>query len=119
MASSHRLVAELASIHHLRGNLCFPLGRLQECLGEHELALELAHGTEDSELAARALGGLGDAEYARGRMVSAHNRFSRCVELARAYATALENYTRPEPLPWAELFIGLGRALAARGRDRG
>ena len=27
-----------------------------------------------------ALGGLGDAEYMRGRMISAHNGFRRCVE---------------------------------------
>ena len=33
---------------------------------------------------ARALGGLGDAEYARGRMASAHRHFSRCAELSRA-----------------------------------
>ena len=33
---------------------------------------------------ARALGGLGDSEYVRGRMVSAHRHFSRCVELSRA-----------------------------------
>ena len=29
------------------------------------------------------------------------------------YATALEDYTRAEPLPWADLFIARGRALAA------
>jgi hypothetical protein len=28
------------------------------------------------------------------------------------YVSALENYTRPEPLPWAELFAARGRALA-------
>jgi tetratricopeptide (TPR) repeat protein len=32
---------------------------------------------------ARALGGVGDAEYARGRMASAYRNFSQCVELAR------------------------------------
>jgi class 3 adenylate cyclase/tetratricopeptide (TPR) repeat protein len=37
------------------------------------------------ELEARALGGLGDAEYARGRMLSAHGHFSRCVELSRTH----------------------------------
>jgi len=28
-----------------------------------------------------ALGGLGDAEYVRGRMISAYDRFRECVEL--------------------------------------
>ena len=52
---------------------------------EHELALDLAHEINDPELEARALGGLGDAEYARGRMISAHSSFSRCVELSRKH----------------------------------
>jgi tetratricopeptide (TPR) repeat protein len=113
MASSHRLVAELASIHHLRGNLCFPLGRLQECLGEHELALELAHGIEDSELAARALGGLGDAEYARGRMVSAHNRFSRCLELARTYGFGRTEVANLSMIAHTQIYLNdLSGALA-------
>ena len=32
---------------------------------------------------------------------------------ALAYAAALEDYTRAEPLPWADLFVERGRALAA------
>ena len=32
------------------------------------------------------------------------------------YASALEDYTRPEPLPWPEFIIARGRALAAHGR---
>ena len=36
------------------------------------------------------------------------------------YAAALEAYTRPEPLPWAEFRIARARALAAHGRgERG
>jgi hypothetical protein len=29
------------------------------------------------------------------------------------YAATLEEYTRPEPLPWSDLFISRGRALVA------
>ena len=35
---------------------------------------------------------------------------------ADRYADALDRYTRPEPLPWADFFVARGRALAARGR---
>jgi tetratricopeptide (TPR) repeat protein len=35
---------------------------------------------------------------------------------AERYAAALEDYTRPEPLPWSDFFIARGRALAAHGR---
>ena len=31
------------------------------------------------------MGGIGDAEYARGRMISAHAAFLRCCELARQH----------------------------------
>jgi tetratricopeptide (TPR) repeat protein len=83
-AAGDNLAVERARIHHLRGNLCFPLGRLVECLQEHERALDCARRARSPEIEARALGGLGDAEYARGRMASAHRHFSRCAELSRA-----------------------------------
>jgi hypothetical protein len=81
--AAHGLGAELARVHHVRGNLCFPLGRLQECLQEHELALDFAQKANAPELQARSLGGLGDAEYARGRMASAYTAFSRSVAASR------------------------------------
>jgi tetratricopeptide (TPR) repeat protein len=84
VAAISDLAAERARIHHLRGNLCFPLGRLVECLQEHERALDCARSARSPEIEARALGGLGDAEYARGRMASAYRHFSRCAELSRA-----------------------------------
>ncbi len=37
---------------------------------------------------------------------------------AERYAAALEDFTRPEPLPWSEFFIARGRALATWGRGR-
>jgi class 3 adenylate cyclase/tetratricopeptide (TPR) repeat protein len=83
VAANENLAAESARIHHLRGNLCFPLGRLDECLKEHQRALDLAREARAPEMEARTLGGLGDAEYARGRMISAGRNFNRCVELAR------------------------------------
>jgi class 3 adenylate cyclase/tetratricopeptide (TPR) repeat protein len=83
-ADTDDLAAERARIHHLRGNLCFPLGRIVECLQEHERALDWARRARSPEIEARALGGLGDAEYARGRIASAHRHFSRCVDLSRA-----------------------------------
>ena len=85
LATGRDLAAELAHIHHLRGNLYFPLGRLEGCLREHELSRACARRANSPELEARALGGLGDAEYARGRMITAYGYFHRCVELCRQY----------------------------------
>jgi tetratricopeptide (TPR) repeat protein len=83
-ATSCGLRPELAQIHHLRGNLYFPLGRLDDCRGEHELALDEARRSGSVELEALALGGLGDSEYVRGRMRTAYECSRRCVDLARA-----------------------------------
>jgi class 3 adenylate cyclase/tetratricopeptide (TPR) repeat protein len=77
------LTAERARIHSLRGNLFFPRGDIEGCLREHGKSLELARAAGSTELEAAALGGLGDAEYMRGRMVSAHDRLHACVELSR------------------------------------
>ncbi|WP_169789355.1 BTAD domain-containing putative transcriptional regulator [Skermanella aerolata] len=77
------LVAERFHIHHLRGNLCFPRGDLDGCLREHEAALEWARRANAPDLEIHALSGLGDACYLRGRMITAHGYFSRCVRRAR------------------------------------
>ena len=82
-AVAQGLTAERASIHYLRGNLFFPRSDIESCLREHGQSLELARAAGSAELEAAALGGLGDAEYLRGRMISAHDRLLRCVELAR------------------------------------
>jgi class 3 adenylate cyclase/tetratricopeptide (TPR) repeat protein len=78
-------VSELARLHHLRGNILFPLGRIEDCRTEHERGLAYARRTGSPEAEARALGGLADAAYAQGRMRTAFEHFSRCVELSREH----------------------------------
>jgi len=72
-----------ARIHTLRGNLCFPLGRLDACMQAHEQAHRFALEAQSHLELARALSGLGDAYYQRGRIVTARERFARCVQEAR------------------------------------
>ncbi len=79
------LARQRARIHFLRANLLFPLGDIDGCLGEHRKSFELAKRAGSPELEAEALGGIGDAEYMRGRMISAFARFERCVELCREH----------------------------------
>jgi tetratricopeptide (TPR) repeat protein len=71
----------LARLWTLRGNLHFPRGELDACLAAHERALGFAEQAGSPEDIARALGGLGDAQYQRGRMLAARDYFRRCVEL--------------------------------------
>lgn len=85
MTTAHSEAIDLARIHYLRGNFYFPLGRIEDCLREHELALSHARRADSAEHEARALSGLGDAHYAAGRLLTAGRYFARCVELANAH----------------------------------
>ncbi|MEM5329349.1 adenylate/guanylate cyclase domain-containing protein [Paraburkholderia sp. JHI2823] len=78
-------VAELASLHYLRGNILFPLGKIDACSAEHEHGLAYARRLGQPEPQARALGGLADAAYAQGRMRTAFRHFSDCVALSREH----------------------------------
>ncbi|MSO69685.1 MAG: adenylate/guanylate cyclase domain-containing protein [Alphaproteobacteria bacterium] len=76
---------ERARIHFLRGNLYFPMGRVAECLAEHEQALIQAKFAASIEGEVRALGGIADALYVQGRYRSAYENFERCVAQADAH----------------------------------
>jgi class 3 adenylate cyclase/tetratricopeptide (TPR) repeat protein len=75
--------AVFARIHSLRGNLYFPLGRIEDCAREHDAAIAFARQAESADDEAQALSGLADASYARGRMKTAFEYFSDCVTLSR------------------------------------
>lgn len=77
------LVGDLAQIHHHRGNIYFPLGNFGGCLEQHALAQNYARRAGSPEYEAQALGGLGDAYFVGGRMVTAHEQFQRCIDVCR------------------------------------
>jgi tetratricopeptide (TPR) repeat protein len=91
-----------------------------------DLLGQLASLTDDDALRRRSLAE-GEELLHAGSVGHNHLRFNRhAIEAslnaeawdeAERYAQALEDYTRPEPLPWAEFWISWGRALAAYGRD--
>lgn len=85
IAERHAMWSELADLHHLRGNILFPLGDVEGCHLEHERGLGYAQRTGSTEAEARALGGLADAAYAQGRMRTAFEHFSRCVSLSHEH----------------------------------
>ena len=77
-------VLELSRIHHMRGNIYYFLGKSEPCLAEHEAAWNFAKKTGSIEDEARALGGLGDANFLMGRIHDAHQKFDHCIKLSRA-----------------------------------
>ena len=106
VASQHGLVEELSRVHNVRGNLLFSLGRADECRREHSSALAFAEQARSPEREARALGGLGDAEYVRGRMRTAHEYYSRCIELARQHGLGQVEVAHVGQRGWTRLFTG-------------
>ncbi|MCH9046686.1 MAG: tetratricopeptide repeat protein, partial [SAR324 cluster bacterium] len=111
-AEANGLSNELAQLHHLRGNIYFPLGNLDGCLEQHELALNYARETESLADQARALGGLGDASYMRGRMKTAHSHFRRCVELCREQGLGRIEVANLHMCGWSGMYLNeLQRAL--------
>jgi class 3 adenylate cyclase/tetratricopeptide (TPR) repeat protein len=75
------LMRDGSKIHHLRGNLYFAQGRIEQCRSEHQQALDRAQRAGSAECEVQALSGLGDAHYAEGRIVSALPYFRRAIEL--------------------------------------
>lgn len=82
VARREKLDQYLGRICHLRGNLYFTLGDMNNCRLQHEAALDYSRKANDRETEARALGGLADASYAAGKLLTAHDQFQRCVALA-------------------------------------
>ena len=85
VAETHRLLETLMRLHHLRGNLFFAGGNVDGCKNEHQQSLAYAREVGSAEGEARGLGGLGDAAYASGRMRTAHDELTRCVEICRQH----------------------------------
>ncbi|MGZ5131485.1 MAG: adenylate/guanylate cyclase domain-containing protein [Caldimonas sp.] len=113
LAAGAALALELSRLHHLRGNLLFPLGRHADCLREHELARRFAREAGSLEAEAAALGGLGDAFYLQGRMRSAHQQFLECVALARKHGFGRLEVANLPMVGWSGMHLAeIGAAVA-------
>ena len=83
--SAKNINLELSQLHYLRGNFYFPKGQVTACMQEHSKALDYARMAKDSNAEAKALGGLGDAAYAQGKMITAYNYFKQCLTLCASH----------------------------------
>ncbi|MEH6345969.1 MAG: adenylate/guanylate cyclase domain-containing protein [Bermanella sp.] len=104
-ALNKRLSKELAKIYHMRGNLCFPLGKIDGVLKYHNLALQYAQQASSIELEANALGGLGDAYYVSGRMKTANKHFHQCVEISRQNGFSRIEAANLSMVGWSYFFL--------------
>ncbi len=85
LALTHKKNAELARIHHCRGNVYFPQGEIESCMKQHQLALSCALESKLPDREAQALSGLGDAYYLRCQMPTAHDYFVKSVEICQRH----------------------------------
>ncbi len=109
------LVPELARLHHLRGNIFFPLGRIDECRIDHERGLEYARRSGLPEAQARSLGGLADAAYAQGRMRTAFEHFSHCVALSREHGFGRIEVANRSMVGFSRIYLNEARQARGRG----
>ena len=113
LAAGAALPLELSRLHHLRGNLLFPLGRHAECLHEHGLARQHARAAGSLEAEAAAIGGLGDGYYLQGRMRSANQQFRECVALARAQSYGRLEVANLYMVGWSGMHLAqIGESVA-------
>jgi class 3 adenylate cyclase/predicted ATPase len=105
IATEESFSSELAHIHYLRGNLYFPLGRIDECMEEHQKSLRLAEQIESPQALARALSGLADAHYLKGHMKTAAERFSACVALCQEHGFGQLEVANLHMIGWSKIHL--------------
>ncbi|MEO8312224.1 MAG: adenylate/guanylate cyclase domain-containing protein [Caldimonas sp.] len=117
LAIATALPLELSRLHHLRGNLLFPLGRDDDCVREHGLALRHARDAGSLQAEAAALGGLGDGYYLQGRMRSANQQFRDCVALARKHGFGKLEVANLSMIGWTAIHLTEIATSIAIGRE--
>jgi class 3 adenylate cyclase/tetratricopeptide (TPR) repeat protein len=115
-----RLVSELSQIHYYRGNIYFPLGKIDGCLEQHQKALAYAQKANSEEHEVRALSGLGDAYYSSGRMKNALEYFEKCVAMSEQNGFGRIAVSNQYMVAWTLLYMCLvdrSLEMAARAVD--
>ena len=121
VATKSNFIDVLAEIHFLRGNLYFPKGKIAECEEEHQTSLRYAKEINSFESEARALGGLGDAAYGSGHMLTAHGYFEKCVALAEEHDFTRIAVANSPMLAWTSMFqndFKMAADIAKKAVDR-
>jgi class 3 adenylate cyclase/tetratricopeptide (TPR) repeat protein len=108
---------EEAQLRFLRGNLAFPRGDVETSLREHKRSLELARDADAPQCEADALGGLGDAEYLCGRIISARRNFQSCIMLADRHGLGRVGAANRPMAAFARWLIGDTREALVEARE--
>ena len=85
IAESLKDYEALATLYYLKGCACFHLGNLDNCLIAHQRAESMAIDHQLPLIEARALSGIADAYYGIGRLITAEQKYQRCIALCKQY----------------------------------
>ena len=85
IANGQGLKLERARIFRIMGKVYFYRGQIDACLEANKHSLDYARNVGSFEVEARALSGLANAEYNRGRFISAQRYFDQCIALAEEH----------------------------------
>jgi DNA-binding SARP family transcriptional activator/predicted ATPase/class 3 adenylate cyclase len=85
IAESLNNIEALATLHYLRGNACFFLGDIDNCLLAHQQAETISADHKLPIIQVHSLSGLADANYAMGRIITAEQQYNQCITLCKQY----------------------------------
>lgn len=105
----------LATIHHCRGNIYFPQGRIDDCMEQHNKALSYALEIGSPQYEAQALSGLGDSYYLRCRMRTAEDYFAKGVSICEAEQLPRIEAANRMMLAWTAVFARAVTLAIERG----
>jgi len=83
LATTHGFEDLLTRLYALHGNLCFPIGDLQNGVKYHTRSRDLARKLGAAFDEAKAESGLGDAGLFMARFQSSEDHYNTCIEIAR------------------------------------
>ena len=109
IATRHGRSEQLGRLHHLRGNLYYNEGNIECCHDEHMQALGIARATGSVEDEARSLGGVADAQNARGHMRKAYESFQLCVDRCREIGLGRVEVANSSQMANCFYFLAAGR----------
>ena len=96
----------LAKGYFIKGNLEWPKANYTGCIANHQASLSHAREASSVALEVQALGGLGDANYLRGRMITANENFVLCVKGADESGLGRVAAANRPMLAWCAIYKG-------------
>ena len=117
LATASALALELSRLHHLRGNLLFPLGRDADCVREHELARRLRATPARSRPRQRRWAASATATTCKGGCARRTGSSTACVAMARAHGFGRLEVANLSMIGWTGMHLAELSAAVGVGHE--